>query len=130
MDISGSRHIDATDFVDTIAVCANLKMLIMQSCTQFSQWQLAKMIPNLKELRYLDLDRCVKILFPCAYCIVSGLPHLAMFNFVPGNAAVELSEWQRLYNIFFRVSFGISFKRILPHYGSYVHCPEDESSEE
>ena len=82
------------------------------------------MARQLTNIRYFDLEGCCEILFPSAYCIISSLPHLMNIDFVPGNALVELYEWKRLYNIFFRVSFGISFKRILPHQGAYVRLPE------
>ena len=98
----------------------------MRHCTQFSQHHMSKMLSRLPHLSYVDLDGCREIYFPAAYWILSSLPSLRMINFVPGNSKIELAEWKRLFNIFYLVSFGISFRRILPFYGSYVHGSEIE----
>ena len=126
IDISGCRFLSPSNFMDCVVVCSNLQKIMMRSCTQFSEHQLARMLSKLKNLHYVDIDRCVELSFASAYWIVSSLQSLQMINFVPGNSRIELVDWKRLYNIFYAVSFGISFTRILPHYGAYVCGPEVE----
>ena len=109
LDISGCRFIGPTDFVDCVVACTNMKLIVLQNCTQFSQYQLAKMLCRLTNLHYVDLDGCTEIYYPAAYWIISSLHKLQMINFVPGNRFIELCEWKKLYNTFFLVAFGISF---------------------
>ena len=129
IDISGCRDICATDFVECVIGCRNLSRLIMQSCTQFSQYQMCKIVSRLLDLKYVDLEKCQELSYPTAYWMISCLKKLERINFEPLNASMEIEEWKKLYNTFFRVSFGHNFKRIFPFYGNYVRLPEDYDEE-
>ena len=123
IDISGCSAIPTLNFIDCIGACQNLKILKMKACMQFTELHLMQMLPQLKRLNYLCLEECQEISFPVAFWIVSSLPQLLNIDFEPKNREIELKDWKRFFHTFFRVQFGIAFRRILPNYGLYVRLP-------
>ena len=124
INISECTSLPVVDFVDCVAACRNLQSLTMRGCTQFSELHMLQMIPQLKQLRYLDLERCQEISFPVAHWIIGSPPRLSAIDFKPKNPRIEVKDWSRLHSIFIDKSFGISFCCNLPFYGQYVRLPE------
>ena len=123
IDMSGCYSIPVVDFVDCIVYCQKVKVLSMVYCKQFSELHFIQFLPHMKSLNYVNLEECQELSFPTAYWIISSLQNLRIIDFKPARASNEYGEWKRLYEIFFSVQFGISFRRMFPYFGGYVRLP-------
>ena len=129
IDISGCTSLPLIDFMDCIVFCKKLKVLNMIACKQFSELHLLQFLPELDSLISLNLEECQELSFPVAYWIISSLQNLRLIDFIPRRAATEYSDWKRLFEIFFQVQFGVSFKRLFPYFWGYVRLPRGYEEE-
>ena len=123
IDISGCSSLPVIDFMDSIVFCQKLKVLNMVACKQFSKMHMLQFLPRLINLNVLNLEGCQELSFPVAYSIISSLENLRLIDFHPARPSAEYGEWKRLFEIFFQVQFGISFRRLFPFFGAYVRLP-------
>ena len=130
IDISGCALLPVCDFMDCIGFCRKLRVLTMISCKQFSELHLLQFIPTLKRLNVLNMEECQELSFWVAYWIISSLQELKVIDFEPARSVEEYDDWKKLFDTFFQVQFGISFRRLFRHFGSYVRLPEGYDSEE
>ena len=120
LDIQGCREIDRKHFSESVIACTNLAKINIANCTQFTQYDLVKMLSNLKNITYINATNCQQLEYCNAYVILSSLPKLTAINFEPQFCADQLSSWRYLVTIFFKVAFGHSVMQIFPHSGANI----------
>ena len=76
INIHGCRFINAELFVDCIVSCKNLNKLIIISCSQFNEIHIVRMLPELKCLRYFDMDKSNELSFIGAFWVLSVSPNI------------------------------------------------------
>ena len=120
LDIGGCRSIDPSLFVDCIVVCTKLRKLVLTSCTQFSQYQIVKVVRNKCHLEYLEASNTSDINYANAYLILSHVPQAQFVNFDPHKIFNEIDDWTNLFRIFHYVHFVVNIMRFFPFYGKYL----------
>ena len=118
LDVSGCIKIDSNLFTDCVVACVNLNKLVMKACTQFSQYQIAKFVSNLKSLEYLDVSNGPEFMYFNGYVILSNSNKIRFLNLDPEFK--DVIQWKCLFVIFHQVHFGVNITRFFPHNGQYL----------
>ena len=87
------------------------------------------MLPQVTGLEYVDMGNCQEIGFIACYWVLSLCETLQCINFNPCNPVADVEDWEMLFQHFYKIHFGHSFRCCLPNYGNYIRVPSANESE-
>ena len=96
IDISGCTTVVPQDFIECIQICQRLINLNMSGCYQFHEYQMVRMLCELKTLQIVDITGTKKLLYVSAYRIVTSLLSLKHLSLDPKFPTEEGFNWRWL----------------------------------
>ena len=110
IDISGCNSLKPDEFVKALGACTKLSTIVMQSCNQFSAWNILKMSSTVPTLTYIDSLGCCPMLSVTAYQIVTNSKIIKVLRVEPKKEKSDKKNWSQLRSMFLDVDFGPTVK--------------------
>ena len=109
LDITSCETINPDDFTDYVQSCEKLQSLYMSGCSQFERYHFLEFLPNLSNLKYVDITETATLDLSSVYELLNAMICLKLFYFDPFKIMEQRFKWRDMVKEFIpRVEFALS----------------------